>query len=186
MKRFWLMVLGFITSLAGVLTITPPKFSPNNPFPQPSVLPTPAPTCVTTTVSSTPVPTFSRHKKSEEDTSTMPALPQPTTTQVCSTPAVTNPNKSSINGTFTGDIVNATYGNVQVQIIVANGVITDAKALQSPTGGRSGTISSTAVPVLRQETLSAQSASIQAVSGASYTSYGWTQSLISALSKAGF
>jgi uncharacterized protein with FMN-binding domain len=74
---------------------------------------------------------------------------------------------------------------VQVQITVSNGKITDAQALQAPSGGRSGSISSQAIPMLRQQTLSAQSAAIQGVGGASYTSYGWYTSLQSALNKAG-
>jgi uncharacterized protein with FMN-binding domain len=41
------------------------------------------------------------------------------------------------------------------------------------------------VPVLRQKTLAAQSSQITGVSGASYTSYGWYKSLVSALTKAG-
>jgi len=73
---------------------------------------------------------------------------------------------------------------VQVKITVSNGRITDATALQSP-NGRSQRFSDYALPNLRQQTLQAQSANIQGVSGASYTSYGWYKSLISALQKAG-
>jgi len=73
---------------------------------------------------------------------------------------------------------------VQVKITVSNGRITDAVALQAP-NGRSQRFTDYAVPNLRQQTLSAQNANIQGVSGASYTSYGWYKSLISALQKAG-
>jgi uncharacterized protein with FMN-binding domain len=73
---------------------------------------------------------------------------------------------------------------VQVKITVANGKITDAVALQSP-NGRSQRFSDYALPNLRSQTLAAQSAAIQGASGASYTSYGWYKSLISALQKAG-
>ena len=89
----------------------------------------------------------------------------------------------SINS-FTGDVINVGYGPVQVKITVSNGKITEATALQAPSG-RSQRFTDYAVPNLREQTLQAQSANIQGVSGASYTSYGWYKSLISALQKAG-
>jgi uncharacterized protein with FMN-binding domain len=73
---------------------------------------------------------------------------------------------------------------VQVQITVSNGKIIDAQAIQAPSG-RNDRWTQMAVPVLRQKTLAAQSSQITGVSGASYTSYGWYKSLVSALSKAG-
>jgi len=73
---------------------------------------------------------------------------------------------------------------VQVKITVSNGKITEATAVQTPTG-RSQRFTDYSVPNLRQQTLSAQSAAISGVSGASYTSYGWYKSLITALQKAG-
>ena len=76
------------------------------------------------------------------------------------------------------------YGNVQVKITVENGKITDAQAVQAPTG-RNDRWTQMAVPILRQQTLQAQSARINGASGASFTSYGWYTSLVSALSKAG-
>jgi uncharacterized protein with FMN-binding domain len=72
---------------------------------------------------------------------------------------------------------------VQVQITVQGTKIISARALQSPRGGRSSQISQQAVPYLIQETLAAQSANIQGVGGATYTSDGWAQSLQSALSQ---
>ena len=75
---------------------------------------------------------------------------------------------------------------MQVAIVVQAGRITDVKALQTTNqGGRSVAISAAAVPVLRREALRAQSAKIAAVSGASYTSRGYTTSLQSAIDKAG-
>jgi uncharacterized protein with FMN-binding domain len=90
----------------------------------------------------------------------------------------------SSSGTFVGPAIFVNYGTVQVQITVSNGKITDAKALQAP-NGRSQRWTDMAVPTLRQQTLSAQSANIQGASGASYTSYGWYKSLQGALAKAG-
>jgi uncharacterized protein with FMN-binding domain len=75
---------------------------------------------------------------------------------------------------------------VQVRIVVKDGKIVAASALQSPDGdSRSRSISDQAIPYLVQETLAAQSAQISGVSGASYTSNGWFTSLQSALKKAG-
>ena len=121
---------------------------------------------------------------------TTQASPSATPTQTqSSTPApakvvVPAPAKSTANGTFTGPSVFVSYGNVQVEITVRDGKIVDAQALQSP-NGRSQRFSDYSLPQLRQETLAAQSSSINNISGASYTSYGWYKSLQGALAKAG-
>ena len=98
--------------------------------------------------------------------------------------ATPTPTTKSVSGTFTGPVVNVSYGNVQVQITVSNGKITDAQALVAPSG-RNDRFTSYAVPILRKQTLAAQSDAIQGASGASCTSYGWYKSLQGALSKAG-
>ena len=82
--------------------------------------------------------------------------------------------------------MNTRYGAVQVQVSVANGTITDVIALQlTDRDGRSAQISNRAAPLLRSEVLTAQSASVQIVSGATYTSEGYLTSLQSALDQAG-
>ena len=91
---------------------------------------------------------------------------------------------AAINGTFTGPSVNVNYGNVQVKITVVNGRITDAVAVKAPTG-KNDRWTNMAVPILKEQTLKAQSANIQGVSGASYTAYGWQTSLHGALALAG-
>jgi uncharacterized protein with FMN-binding domain len=104
---------------------------------------------------------------------------QPTRTTSPATPGSTG------GGTFTGDAADTRYGPVQVQITVAGGKITDAQAVQYPQeSGRDVRINSTAVPELNQETLQAQSAQIDTVSGATYTSEGYQQSLQSAIDAA--
>jgi uncharacterized protein with FMN-binding domain len=85
---------------------------------------------------------------------------------------------------FTGVEVGTRYGPVQVKIMVKNGKIVDAQTVQAPTGS-SDRYTQMSVPVLRERTIAAQSANIQAVSGASFTSYGWYTSLASAIAKAG-
>ena len=92
---------------------------------------------------------------------------------------------SGASGTFTGDAADTQYGPVQVQITVSGGRITAAQALQVPQeSNRDVRINSAAVPILNQEALTAQSAQIDTVSGATYTSEGYTQSLQSALDQA--
>ncbi len=121
-------------------------------------------------------------------TTTTPAASTPAaaaTTPAASAPApVAAPAPKKVSGTFTGSVVNVNYGNVQVQITVVDGKITNAQALQAP-NGRSDRYTQYAIPVLRSQTLAAQGSNIQGASGASYTSYGWYTSLQSALAKAG-
>ena len=69
---------------------------------------------------------------------------------------------------------------------IENGQITDVTALQLPSGGRSGQISREVEPMLRSEALSAQSANIDGVSGATYTSDAYARSLQAALDDAGY
>ena len=99
-------------------------------------------------------------------------------------PATTAPATTAINGTFTGPSINVNYGNVQVKITVVNGRITDAVAVKAPSG-KNDRYTNMAVPILKAQTLKAQSANIQGVSGASYTSYGWFTSLQGAIALAG-
>lgn len=108
----------------------------------------------------------------------------PAPTPVVTKSAAPTSAANTVSGTFVGSSVFVNYGTVQVEITVVNGKITDAHALQAPTG-RSDRFTQYAVPVLRQQTLAAQSANIQGASGASYTSYGWYTSLQVALAKAG-
>lgn len=85
---------------------------------------------------------------------------------------------------FTGVEVSTRYGPVQVKIMVKDGKIFDAQTVQAPTGS-SDRYTQMSVPVLRERTIAAQSANVQGVSGASFTSYGWSQSLASAIAQAG-
>jgi uncharacterized protein with FMN-binding domain len=88
--------------------------------------------------------------------------------------------------TVTGSAIQTRWGPVQVQLTVAGGKITDVAMLQYPNGnGTDQQISSYALPILMQDTMSAQSANIQMVSGATYTSTGYLQSLQSAIDQAG-
>jgi uncharacterized protein with FMN-binding domain len=89
------------------------------------------------------------------------------------------------DGAFTGAAVGTVYGTVQVAVTIVGGAVTEVQALQLPSGdGKSQQISNRAEPVLRAEALQAQSASIRNVSGATYTSRGYVQSLQAALDQA--
>jgi uncharacterized protein with FMN-binding domain len=92
---------------------------------------------------------------------------------------------STASGTFTGQDIQMPYGDVQVQITVKNGKIVDVTALSLPSGGHSGRISNFVAPILRSQALTAQSANIDGVSGATYTSQAYAASLQAALDAAG-
>ncbi|MFG2363152.1 FMN-binding protein [Streptomyces mirabilis] len=87
--------------------------------------------------------------------------------------------------TVTGSVAQTQYGAVQVRITVSGGKITKSEAVQAPKGGLSDQKTALAVPKLNQEAVAAGNANIDAVSGATYTSNGYKQSLQSALDKAG-
>jgi len=94
--------------------------------------------------------------------------------------------RSTFSGQLTGSTVQTPFGTVQVQVTLQNGRITDMQALQMPSDQRrSQQISQYAAPQLRSEVLSAQSAQVNTISGATYTSEGYMQSLQSALDQAG-
>lgn len=86
--------------------------------------------------------------------------------------------------TFTGDVVSTQYGPVQVSVTFTNSRITDVRTLQTPSGDdRSRAIADRAVPTLHDEVIASQSAKIDTVSGATYTSDGYAQSVQSAIDK---
>jgi uncharacterized protein with FMN-binding domain len=89
---------------------------------------------------------------------------------------------SSGSKTVTGTSADTRYGPVQVKITVVDGKITSAQAIDYPQNDpRDQEINSVAIPQLQQETINASSANIDQVSGATYTSQGYIQSLQSAL-----
>lgn len=120
----------------------------------------------------------------------------PTTTPT-TTPATTAATTAATTGgsagaasstprTVIGDVEDTHYGPVQVEIVVTGQTITNVVALQLPNQERRDIeINDQAVPILRQEVLTAQSARIDAVSGASFTSSGYAWSVQSAIDKAG-
>ncbi len=88
--------------------------------------------------------------------------------------------------TYTGDVAQTRWGPVQVEITVKSGTITAVDVVQYPSGNnKDQEINDYALPVLVQDTLQAQSAKIDMVSGATVTSDGYVESLQSALDQAG-
>lgn len=93
---------------------------------------------------------------------------------------------SSGTQTYTGDSVNTQWGPVQVRITVTNGKITSATAVVYPNGNpRDQEINAYAIPQLNTETVSASSAQIDSISGATVTSGGYIGSLQNAIDRAG-
>jgi len=190
MKRAILIATGTVGGLGAVLAITPPTFTSteSSSMALPGAAVDPASTASTPAATQSAAPTKSATaaattkatpSKSVATSNSQSQTPAETPTKAASAPAT-----KSVSGTFTGDSVDVRYGFVQVKITVENGKITDAQAVTAPSG-RNDRWTQMSVPVLRQRTLAAQSANISGVSGASFTSYGWYTSLVSALAKAG-
>jgi len=103
-----------------------------------------------------------------------------------SSSAPPKPGQSSAAKTIAGQAIQTRYGVVQVQVVISGQKIQNASFLQlTADDPRSAEINSQAGPILLQQTLSAQSSQIDGVSGATYTSQGYLQSLQSALDQAG-
>ena len=198
MKRALLIAGGTVGGLGAVLAITPPQFGATRAI---NIAGAPAAgqgaTAVASASSSTSVTASSTKTTAAATKSAKPVATKKATSGNSGTsnsataaattaPATQAPTTSStaINGTFTGPSVFVNYGNVQVKITVVNGRITDAVAVVAPSG-RNDRWTNMAVPILKAQTLKAQSANIQGASGASYTSYGWFTSLQGAIAQAG-
>ena len=192
MKRGLLIAGGTLGGLGAVMSITPPQLSSTSSLSMgdmaivsgAAAAPSQAP-AASTSASAAPAQSATATKPASKATTN-----SNTNSNTNSVAATTDPTPAAvaapagINGTFTGPSIFVQYGNVQVQITVVNGRITDAKAVVAPSG-KNDRYTNMAVPVLKKQTLAAQSANIQGVSGASYTSYGWYTSLQGALAKAG-
>mgnify|MGYP003349333272 FL=1 len=116
--------------------------------------------------------------------SALPATSDTTTATNATTATAATPVAPS-EKTITGDAIDTRYGPVQVQIVVKGSQLISATGNQQATDGHSAQIAAYAIPELEQQAVTAQTASISGVSGASYTSSGFAQSLQSALQQAG-
>jgi uncharacterized protein with FMN-binding domain len=182
MKRALLIAGGTVGGLGAVLAITPPQLGSTGAI---NIAGAPTAGASSGTAEVTPASSSSATAvatKAAKPTKKAGAAASSAATTAPTVAATTAP--TAINGTFTGPSVNVNYGNVQVKITVVNGRITDAVAVKAPTG-RNDRWTNMAVPILKAQTLAAQSANVQGASGASYTSYGWHTSLQGALAQAG-
>ena len=129
-------------------------------------------------------------------TSTSSQLPAATGTPATTTGTTTTPGAaaatsaakttSTYSGTVTGTAADTRWGPVQVKVTLASGKITGVDVVEEPdSNNRDQEINADAVPQLVSETLQAQNAQIDMVSGATYTSQGYVTSLQSALDQAG-
>lgn len=107
-----------------------------------------------------------------------------TTSPGATTPA--SPTSGGVTKTVTGNESDTRYGPVQVQVTITNGQLSAVNAVEYPQNDpRDQQINSYAIPQLNSEALAAKSAKIDMVSGATYTSSGYIDSLQSALDQAG-
>ena len=194
MKRALLIAGGTVGGLGAVLAITPPQLGSTSAINIAGAPMAGADTTASASASSSSsTKTTTAATKAAKPVTTKKAASgnsgtsnSATTAPAADAPATQAPTASptAINGTFTGPSVFVNYGNVQVKITVVNGRITDAVAVKAPSG-RNYRWTNMAVPILKEQTLKAQSANIQGASGASYTSYGWFTSLQGAIALAG-
>jgi len=116
------------------------------------------------------------------------ATSNPIATSTTSTPSgsgTPQPTGQYKDGSYTGPITNAIYGKIQVVAIIQNGQLTNIQVPVYPAdGGHTMQLSQQALPVLEQEAIRSQSASVNIVSGATQTSQGFQQSLAAALALA--
>ena len=199
MKRALLIAGGTVGGLGAVLAITPPQLTSSGSIniaggaamgstgtsssaSASSSTSTKMVATAAATKSAKPVATKKATAKATPAASATATATHSATPTAAATTAAAAPAAKS--GTFTGPAVFVNYGTVQVKITVQNGKIVDAVAVQAPSG-RNDRYTQMAVPILKQQTLAAQSANIKGASGASYTSYGWFKSLQGALADAG-
>ena len=113
------------------------------------------------------------------------SAPTPTPTPVpTATPTTATDTGQYKNGTYTGSVADAFYGNLQAVAVIQGGKLVNITFAQQPTNGHSGQISTQALPILKQEAIATQSANVNAVSGATQLSQAFDQSLASALALA--
>ncbi|HTR18501.1 MAG TPA: FMN-binding protein [Candidatus Paceibacterota bacterium] len=183
MKKFFLSLFVFLAS-GGYVAY---QYLSGGSAAQPTSSQTTPPTSVVLT-SSIPSPTVPPQQTTSQQPSQVQTQPPPQTQTQAPTPTPTptpKPQGQYIDGSYTGSVADAYYGNVQVQATVSGGKLIDVTFLQYPNDrGTSRYINGQAMPLLVQEAIQAQSANVSGVSGASDTSAAFRQSLGAALAQA--
>jgi len=114
-----------------------------------------------------------------------PKTSTPSTSPTGASPPSTASGSQYKDGTYTGSVANAFYGNVQVSTTIQNGKIVTVNFLQYPSDNPNSIyVNTTAMPYLKQEAVQSQSANVSIITGATLTSNAFIQSLTNALSKA--
>lgn len=147
----------------------------------------PAPIAVGATPASTPAPSTNATAGplTPATSATTAVNAAPTTAKAAKATTTTKATATTKAKAFNGSVIDTKFGPVQIQVQITGGKISEVAILQYPdSADRSVQINANALPTLRSESLSAQSASVHAVSGATYTSRGYVKSLQSAIDQA--
>jgi uncharacterized protein with FMN-binding domain len=113
------------------------------------------------------------------------SLSQNNSSKSTSTSTNSTPSVQYKDGSYTGSIANAFYGNVQVSVSIQNSKITAVNFLQYPDENPNSIyVNTSAIPYLKQEAIKAQNSNVNIVTGATFTSQAFIQSLANALSQA--
>lgn len=124
---------------------------------------------------------FSQRSGSDEQ----PVSQNGTPSQPASSPQISNKHLPLKDGQYSGSLADAFYGNVQVQVSIVGGKISDVQFLDYPHDrGESIQINSQAMPLLKTEVIQTQSANVDVISGATQTSEAFVKSMQSALIQA--
>jgi uncharacterized protein with FMN-binding domain len=179
MRKVLLSAIVIISFLSYAVSFRPksvaetPVIAPRTLQANVSPLPTATPTSAPPSPLSTAIPIST--KLSRPTATPRPVIPT----------ATPKPNSPYRDGSYTGSAADAFYGNIQVQVTISGGRITNVQFLQYPNDrGTSIQINQQADPILAQEAIQAQSANVDIVSGATDSSAAFIQSMQSALNQA--
>lgn len=164
------LVIGFQTSPSPVASIS-----------------TTSTTSTSTASASASTSTASASSASASTPTSSTTSPTPSTATATASPtaaAATTASTGYADGTYTGDAVSEPWGAFQVQVTVSGGQITAVDVVQAPQDNHSSRINSSAIPTLTAATLASQDASVDLISGATWTSRSYATSLQSALDAA--
>ncbi|MBY0376744.1 FMN-binding protein [Patescibacteria group bacterium] len=130
-----------------------------------------------------PVPflTINKNEVPIEENKDTPVTPKAVTTPV----VAPKTNIKWKDGIYVGNSVDAYYGSVQVEVVISKDILEKVTFLSYPNDqATSREKSSRAIPILTSEAIKSQSAYVDSVSGVSYTSQAFKESLASALNQA--
>ncbi len=184
MKRAPIVISATVAGMAAVLAFQPhqPEF-----VSAASSAAVPSTTADSSTSSTTSTDSTDTGSSSSGSTDSGSTSSSGTDSSGSSTTSSSSGSTSSGTKSYSGDAVSTQYGDAQVKVTITDGKITDVVALQLQSNDpRSVQISTSAEPLLKASALAKQSADIDMVSGATFTSASYATSLQSALDQAGF